>query len=71
MGLVVMPESTVPSNLVKAKEYYLPPLPAIKILLCVHLGLETGQALGLMKQLSGLLFQKPDRDARIERQAST
>ena len=43
IGLVVMPESTVPSNLVKAKEYHLPPLPAIKVVLCVHLGLETGQ----------------------------
>jgi DNA-binding transcriptional LysR family regulator len=59
IGLVVMPESTVPSNLVKAKEYYLPPLPAIKVLLCVHLGLETGQALALTKQLSGLFFEKP------------
>jgi hypothetical protein len=44
----------------KAKEYYLPPLPAIKVLLCVHLGLETGQALAVMKPLSGLFFEKPD-----------
>ena len=59
IGLVVMPERTVPSNLIKAKEYYLPPLPAIKILLCVHLGLETDQALALMKQLSGCFLKSP------------
>jgi DNA-binding transcriptional LysR family regulator len=59
IGLVVMPESTVPSNLIKAKEYYLPPLPAIKVLLCVHLGLETDQALAAHEAIVGLLFEKP------------
>ena len=72
IGLAVMPDSMVPSHLVKAKEYYLPALPPIKLLLCAHLGLETDQAQTLMKQLSALFFRKPelDRDAEIERQVS-
>jgi DNA-binding transcriptional LysR family regulator len=58
IGLTVMPGSMVPPQLVKAKEYYLPPLPPIKALLCVHLGLETEQALAVTKQLSALFFHK-------------
>ena len=59
IGLAVMPESMVPSHLVKAKEYYLPALPPVRVLLCAHLGLETEQAQALIKQLSVLFFQKP------------
>jgi DNA-binding transcriptional LysR family regulator len=59
IGITVMPDSMVPSHLVKAKEYYLPPLPPIKLLLCVHLGLETGQAQALTKRLSAMFFEKP------------
>lgn len=62
IGLTVMPESMVPENLVKAREYYLPPLPPIKALLCAHLGLDTEEALALMKQLSALFFQKAELD---------
>jgi DNA-binding transcriptional LysR family regulator len=58
VGLTVMPESTVPSHLVKAKEYYLPPLPPIKIMLCARLGLQSDRASALMKQLSELFFPK-------------
>ncbi len=39
LGLAVVPESMVPPNLVKAREYYLPALPPIKVLLCARLGL--------------------------------
>jgi DNA-binding transcriptional LysR family regulator len=69
IGLAVMPESMVPSHLVKAKEYYLPALPPVRVLLCAHLGLETEQAQVLIKQLSALFFQKPelDRDAEMGR----
>jgi DNA-binding transcriptional LysR family regulator len=72
LGLAVMPDSMVPSHLVKAKEYYLPALPPIRVLLCAHLGLETDQALALMKQLSALFFRQPelDRDAGVGRQVS-
>ena len=58
LGLAVMPDSMVPSHLVKAKEYYLPALHPSRILLCAHLGLETDQALASLKQLSALFFQK-------------
>ena len=60
IGLTVIPDSMVPSHLVKATEYYLPPLPPVRALLCAHLGLETEQALALMKQLSALFFEKPE-----------
>jgi len=72
LGLAVVPDSRVPSHLVKAKEYYLPALPPIKLLLCARLGLETDQALAVMKQLSALFFQKPelDRDAEMGQQVS-
>ena len=67
IGLTVMPQSMVPANLVEAKEYYLPPLPSIKALLCAHPGLETERALLLMKQLSALFFQKAKPNQPIER----
>ena len=72
IGLAVFPESMVPSHLVKAKEYYLAALPPIRILLCAHLGLETAQALAVMKQLSALFFRKPELhpDAEIRRPVS-
>jgi DNA-binding transcriptional LysR family regulator len=56
VGLTVMPESTVPSHLAKAKESYLPPLPSIKMMLCARLGLQTERASALTKQLSALFF---------------
>jgi hypothetical protein len=46
----------VPPDLVSAKEYYLPPLPPIKALLCARLGLDNDQAWAIMKQLSELFF---------------
>ena len=58
VGLTVMPESTVPAHLIKAKEYYLPPLPPIKIMLCARLGLQTERASTLIKELSTLFFPK-------------
>ena len=57
IGLTVMPDSIVPSRLVKTMEYYLPPLPSIKTLLCAHAGLESERAMTLMKQLSGIFFK--------------
>ena len=56
VGLTVMPESAVPPHLIKAKEYYLPPLPPIKVMLCARLGLQTERASALIKQLSALFF---------------
>jgi DNA-binding transcriptional LysR family regulator len=66
LGLAVVPESMVPPNLVKAREYYLPALPPIKILLCARLGLETDQALAAAKHLSALFFRKQQADRAVE-----
>lgn len=69
VGLTVMPESTVPPHLVKAKEYYLPPLPPIKVMLCARLGLQTDRASALIKQLSELFFPRTSsavRPARLD-----
>jgi DNA-binding transcriptional LysR family regulator len=49
IGLSALPESMVPPYLVKAKEYYLPTLPAIKALLCVRAGLDTALAIAAVK----------------------
>jgi DNA-binding transcriptional LysR family regulator len=48
IGLTAIPQSMVPSSLVKASEYYLPELPPIKALLCSRLRLETDQAMELL-----------------------
>jgi hypothetical protein len=42
--------------LVRAREYYLPDLPALKVLLCVRPGLESPEAPELLGRLSGLFF---------------
>jgi DNA-binding transcriptional LysR family regulator len=57
IGFTAIPESMVPSTLVKAKEYYLPALPPIRSLLCARAGLETDQASALLKSLSALFFK--------------
>jgi len=56
IGITAIPKRMLPSDLVCAKEYYLPPLPPIKALLCARLGLNNDQAWGIMKQLSALFF---------------
>jgi DNA-binding transcriptional LysR family regulator len=56
IGLSAIPKRIVPSELVIAREYYLPDLPPIKSLLCARLGLETEKAASLIKQLSTLFF---------------
>src|SRR5262249_34085499 len=35
IGLTAVPDSMVPAHLVRAKEYYLPPLPSIRAMLCI------------------------------------
>jgi DNA-binding transcriptional LysR family regulator len=57
IGLTAIPQSMVPSSLVKASEYYLPELPPIKALLCSRLRLETDQAMELLRQLSSMFFK--------------
>jgi DNA-binding transcriptional LysR family regulator len=56
IGITAIPKRMVPPDLVSAKEYYLPPLPPIKALLCAKLGLDNDQAWIVMTQLSALFF---------------
>ena len=65
VGLSAVPESMVPTYLVKAKEYYLPALPTIKTLLCVRAGLDTELAASLVKILSVLFFKNPKIHAAV------
>jgi DNA-binding transcriptional LysR family regulator len=65
IGLSAIPESMVPPYLVKAKEYYLPPLPSIKALLCVRTGLDTELAASLVKNLSALFFKNSRMPAAV------
>jgi DNA-binding transcriptional LysR family regulator len=58
VGVAAIPERFIPPFLVRAKEYYLPSLPAIKALLCVRPGLESPEASELLKRLSGLFFKE-------------
>jgi hypothetical protein len=48
---------SVPAPLVQAKEYYLPPLPPVRMLLCARRELETTRATQLLKRLSNLFFE--------------
>ena len=68
IGLAAIPARKVPSHLVQAKEYYLPALPAIKVLLCARSGIASPEASDLMKQLAAIFF-KPDREQAQREQA--
>ena len=57
IGLTALPASMIPASLVRAREYYLPDLPPIRALLCARLGLETGRASTLLKQLTAMFFK--------------
>jgi hypothetical protein len=53
----VIPEKLIPPFLVRAREYHLPDLPTIKVLLCVRPGLESPEASELLRRLSVLFFK--------------
>jgi DNA-binding transcriptional LysR family regulator len=57
IGLTAVPTRTIPTDLMVAKEYYLPPLPPIRSILCERLGLEQQRSSPLIKQLSDLFFK--------------
>lgn len=67
IGLTVVPQSLVPADLVRAQEYYLPPLPPIQRLLCVRPHVETDQAARLTQQLSAIFFNDVAPAAIAER----
>jgi DNA-binding transcriptional LysR family regulator len=58
IGLTALPESLVPADLIRAKEYYLPTLPPAKGLLCVRLGVETEKGAALIRHLSETFFKR-------------
>jgi DNA-binding transcriptional LysR family regulator len=57
IGLAALPSRSIPSPLVQAKEYYLPPLPAVKTLLCARQELDNPQAEKLLRRLMASLFK--------------
>lgn len=59
LGFTAVPESLVPADLVKAREYYLPALPPAKALLCVRLGIEAERGAALIRHLSQTFFKRP------------
>ncbi|HVX75997.1 MAG TPA: LysR family transcriptional regulator [Bradyrhizobium sp.] len=64
IGFTAVPESLVPADLVKAREYYLPALPPAKALLCVRSGVENEKASGLIRHLSEKFFKRPKSQGR-------
>lgn len=57
IGLTAIPESMVPASLVKARDYYLPELPAFRALLCVRAELAREHS-GVVNQLTALFFHQ-------------
>jgi DNA-binding transcriptional LysR family regulator len=63
IGLAVVPVRTVPSDLVIAREYYLPALQPVRVLLCERFGLESERASALIRHLTNLFFKPADAPA--------
>lgn len=57
IGVAAVPETMVPPSLVRAREYYLPDLPPVKVLLYVRAGLEGREASELLRRLSAMFFK--------------
>lgn len=63
IGLAALPDRSIPSPLVQAKEYYLPSLPPVKTLLCARRELDHPQAEKLLRRLTESLFKSARTDA--------
>jgi hypothetical protein len=59
VGVAAIPEKWIPPSLIRAREYYLPPIPPIKVLLCARTGLESPVAAQLLKRLAMLFCKDP------------
>jgi hypothetical protein len=57
IGLTAVPKRSIPPDLVIAKEYYLPPLPPVRTLVCERPGLDPQRASALVKHLCTTLFK--------------
>jgi DNA-binding transcriptional LysR family regulator len=64
IGVAALPSRLIPPSLMQAKEYYLPELPPVKVLLCARPGIDVTRSGKLLELLSSLFFQKPPGDAR-------
>ncbi len=59
IGIAAIPKRMIPEPLVWAQEYYLPPLPPLKALLCARSNLESSQSTDLLKTMSERFFGTP------------
>jgi DNA-binding transcriptional LysR family regulator len=57
IGIAAIPRRMIPETLVWAQEYYLPPLPPIKALLCARSNLESQQSADLLGDISSRFFK--------------
>lgn len=57
IGIAAIPKRMVSEPLVWAQEYYLPPLPPLKALLCARSHLESAQSTDLLKAMSERFFR--------------
>ena len=62
IGLTAIPESAIPSDLVRANETYLPELNPIRALLCARAGLDEKIGGAVLDHLSSLFFESPATD---------
>jgi hypothetical protein len=63
IGLAACLSRFIPTPLVQAKEYYLPPLPPTKTLLCARRELDNIQAQKLLRRLNESMFTSAKTDA--------
>jgi DNA-binding transcriptional LysR family regulator len=66
IGLAGLPSSMIPSSLIEAKEYRLPALPRVKVLLYARPGLENPQTEKLIRRLSDCFFNQPNTAPQTE-----
>lgn len=59
IGITAIPRRMIPEPLVWAQEYYLPPLPPLKALLCARPHLESSQSTDLLNAISERFFKTP------------
>jgi DNA-binding transcriptional LysR family regulator len=64
IGIAAIPRRMIPEPLVWAQDYYLPPLPPVKALLCARSHLESSQSTELLNQMSAEFFKAPLVDDR-------
>lgn len=64
IGIAAIPKRMIPPTLVWAQEYYLPPIPPIKALLCARSNLESSQSTELLNEMSSRFF-KPSQPIAI------